>query len=314
MALQSKHPTFESVYRQMKHWIKAFRLRTLPLGILAIVMGSVFAYADGQFSWLIFALTLLTTILLQILSNVANDYGDSVNGADNEFREGPERQTQIANISSAAMKRAMIILAVLAVASGITLLILSSVSLKTLLLFLALGLVCVAAAIRYTAGDNPYGYAGLGDVSVLIFFGWVGILGSYYLQTMSFNWQYILPASSCGLFMVGVLNINNIRDIYSDQKAGKYSIPVRLGRDKAVLYHWGLLAVGLTLTIIFVVMNYRGALQFLFLITLPLLIYNGKSVSEKKEAMQLDPYLKQMVLTTIVFVLSFSAGHLVSYI
>lgn len=298
----------------MKHWIKAFRLRTLPLGILSIVMGSVFAYADGQFSWLIFSFTLLTTILLQILSNVANDYGDSVNGADNEFREGPERQTQRATISSGAMKRAMIILAVLAVVSGITLLLLSSIPMVNLIIFLVLGLVCVAAAIRYTAGDNPYGYAGLGDISVLMFFGWVGILGSYYLQTQSFNWQYILPSTSCGLFMVGVLNINNIRDIYSDQKAGKYSIPVRLGREKAVLYHVSLLAVGLLLTVIFVFMNYKGVMQFLFLITIPLLVWNAKSVSEKKEAMELDPYLKQMVLTTIVFVISFSAGHLMSYI
>lgn len=298
----------------MKHWIKAFRLRTLPLGILSIVMGSVFAYADGQFSWLIFSFTLLTTILLQILSNVANDYGDSVNGADNEFREGPERQTQRATISSGAMKRAMIILAVLAVVSGITLLLLSSIPMVNLIIFLVLGLVCVAAAIRYTAGDNPYGYAGLGDISVLMFFGWVGILGSYYLQTQSFNWQYIFPSTSCGLFMVGVLNINNIRDIYSDQKAGKYSIPVRLGREKAVLYHVSLLAVGLLLTVIFVFMNYKGVMQFLFLITIPLLVWNAKSVSEKKEAMELDPYLKQMVLTTIVFVISFSAGHLMSYI
>lgn len=298
----------------MKHWIKAFRLRTLPLGILSIGMGSVFAYADRGFNGLICALTLLTTITLQILSNVANDYGDSVNGADNEFREGPERQTQIASISPQSMKRAMVLLAVLAVVFGVSLLIVSAVPIKVLLLFLGLGLVCVAAAIKYTAGDNPYGYAGLGDLSVLVFFGWVGILGSYYLQLQSFHWQYVLPATTCGLFMVGVLNINNIRDIYSDEKAGKFSIPVRLGREKAVWYHWSLLVVGLVLTIVFVLLNYRGAIQFLFLITLPLLIVNGKSVSEKKEAMQLDPYLKQMVLTTVLFVISFSAGHLVTHI
>ncbi len=302
----------ELLVNWMKHWIKAFRLRTLPLGILSIGMGSVFAYADGRFSWLICILTLLTTITLQILSNVANDYGDSVNGADNEFREGPERQMQIAAISPMAMKRAMVVLAVLAVVFGVCLLFVASISLKMLLMFLVLGLLCVAAAIRYTAGDNPYGYAGLGDLSVLVFFGWVGILGSYYLQVQSFNWQYLLPATTCGLFMVGVLNINNIRDIYSDQKAGKFSIPVRLGREKAVLYHWSLLVIGLLLTIVFVLMNYKGAIQFLFLITVPLLLLNAKSVAEKKEAMQLDPYLKQMVLTTIVFVISFSAGHLMS--
>jgi len=298
----------------MKHWIKAFRLRTLPLGVMSIGMGSLLAYADDKFSWLICGMTLLTTILLQILSNVANDYGDSINGADNEYRQGPDRQTQIQSISATAMKRAMYILGALAIGCGLTLLIISNVPMQTLLSFLVLGLVCVAAAIWYTAGDNPYGYAGLGDVSVLVFFGWVGVLGSYYLQSQSMEWLYALPATTCGLFMVGVLNINNIRDIYSDRKAGKYSIPVRLGRDKAVVYHWTLLIVGLILTIIFVILNYRGAIQFLFLITIPLLIINGRSVLIKTEAMSLDPYLKQMVLTTIVFVITFGAGHLISLI
>lgn len=298
----------------MKQWIKAFRLRTLPLGVMSIGMGSLLAYADEEFSWLICLLTLLTTILLQILSNVANDYGDSINGADNEFREGPERQTQTNAISSSSMKRAMYILGVLAIVCGVLLLMMSNIPLRTLFGFLFLGLICVAAAIRYTAGDNPYGYAGLGDLSVLVFFGWVGVLGSYYLQTQSFQWAYVLPATTCGLFMVGVLNINNIRDIYSDQKAGKFSIPVRLGREKAVLYHWALLLVGLILTVIFVILNYREAIQFLFLITIPLLIINARSVSVKTEAMSLDPYLKQMVLTTIVFVITFGAGHLISLI
>jgi len=298
----------------MKQWIKAFRLRTLPLGVMSIGMGSLLAYADNQFSLLICILTLLTTILLQILSNVANDYGDSINGADNEFRKGPERQTQTHAISPKSMKRAMYILGVLAIFCGILLLFISNIPIRILLGFLILGLVCVAAAIRYTAGDNPYGYAGLGDLSVLVFFGWVGVLGSYYLQTQGFQWAYVLPATTCGLFMVGVLNINNIRDIYSDQIAGKYSIPVRLGREKAVLYHWALLLGGLLLTIIFVILNYREAIQFLFLLTIPLLIINARSVSVKTEAMSLDPYLKQMVLTTIVFVITFGLGHLISLI
>jgi len=296
----------------MKYWIKAFRLRTLPLGVMSIGMGSLLAYADGNFSWFIYGLTLLTTSLLQILSNVANDYGDSINGADNEYREGPDRQTQIRSISPQSMKRAMYILATLSIVCGISLLIISNVAIGILIGFLVLGLICVAAAIRYTAGDNPYGYAGLGDLSVLVFFGWVGVLGSYFLQTQSFHWPYVLPATSCGLFMVGVLNINNIRDIYSDKKAGKFSIPVRLGRDNAVFYHWGLLLLGLVLAIVFVILNYREAIQFLFLITIPFLIINARSVSIKKEAMALDPYLKQMVLTTVVFVISFGAGHLIS--
>ncbi len=305
----------ELLHRPMiKHWITAFRLRTLPLGVASIAMSGIFAYADGQFSALIFGLTLLTTVLLQILSNLANDYGDSINGADNEYREGPDRQTQTAVISAEQMKLAITLMVGLTLLSGITLLYISGLSLQLIGLFLLLGIVCIIAAIRYTAGDNPYGYAGLGDLSVLVFFGWVGILGAYYLQTQAFQWRYLLPATSCGLFMAAVLNVNNIRDIYSDEKAGKYSIPVRLGRSKAVLYHWFLLAFGLALSVVFVCLDFRQYYQFLFLIIVPLLIINGKSVKYKTEAMQLDPYLKQMVLTTILFVITFGAGHLISHI
>jgi len=298
----------------VRHWITALRLRTLPLGVASIAMSGILAYADGQFKVLIFCMTLLTTVLLQILSNLANDYGDSVNGADNEFREGPERQTQIAAISVEQMKLAITLMIGLTLVSGITLLYISGLTLQVIGLFLIAGIICIGAAIKYTAGDSPYGYAGLGDLSVLIFFGWVGILGAYYLHSLAFEWHYILPATSCGLFMVAVLNVNNIRDIYSDEKAGKYSIPVRLGRRKAVWYHWALLTLGLGLSILFVCLDFRQYHQFLFLLIVPLLIINGKSVKHKTEAMQLDPYLKQMVLTTILYVITFGAGHLISHI
>lgn len=293
----------------LKAWIKAFRLRTLPLGIASIAMGSILALGDQAFSWSIFGLALLTTVLLQILSNVANDYGDSINGADNEYRQGPLRQTQLQTISKRNMKQAMMILIVLSLLSGISLLFISGIPLRSIILFLVLGLIAIYAAISYTAGENPYGYVGLGDISVLVFFGWLGILGSYYLYTGTFQWTYLLPATTCGLFMVAVLNINNIRDIFSDEKAGKYSIPVRLGRRKAVWYHWGLLGVGFSLAVAFMIIHYKHQVQFLIFLTVPLLLFNGKSVLQKTEPKQLDPYLKQMVLTTIVFVITFGIGH-----
>ena len=222
----------------MNPWIKAFRLRTLPLGIASVAMGTILAYGEGRHSWMIAGLTLLTTVLLQVLSNVANDYGDSENGADNELREGPLRQTQIAAISRTEMKNAMILLGILTLISGISLLLVSGISTQAIITLFVLGLICIIAAIKYTAGENPYGYAGLGDLSVLIFFGWIGVLGTYYLQTKTLaNGSYILPATTLGLFMAGVLNINNIRDIISDKAAGKRSIPVRIGRPNAVLYH-----------------------------------------------------------------------------
>jgi 1,4-dihydroxy-2-naphthoate octaprenyltransferase len=299
----------------MNPWIIAFRLRTLPLGIASVSMATILAYSEGRHSWLIAGMTLLTTVLLQILSNVANDYGDSENGADNDLREGPSRQTQTAAISRNLMKRAIIILGILTLISGVILLIISGLPIVRVLLFFTLGLICIVAAIKYTAGKNPYGYAGLGDLSVLTFFGWVGVLGAYYLQTNNFsNISYILPATTLGLFMVGVLNINNIRDIVSDQAAGKRSIPVRIGRPKAVFYHWILLLGGLGLTILFVVLNFKSSIQYIFLAVLPLLLINGKSVATKTEAMKLDPYLKQLVLTTLLFVVTFGIGHIISHI
>jgi len=299
----------------MNPWIQAFRLRTLPLGIASIAMATILAYGEQKQSWLIAGLTLLTTVLLQILSNVANDYGDSENGADNELREGPSRQTQTAAISREAMLRAMIILGVLTLVSGISLLLISGLPVLRVLLFFVLGLTCIVAAIKYTAGKNPYGYAGLGDLSVFMFFGWVGVIGAYFLQTKNLsNISYILPATTLGLFMVGVLNINNIRDINSDKAAGKRSIPVRIGRPKAVFYHWLLLLGGLGLTILFVALNFKSPIQYIFLIVLPLLLINGRSVATKTEAMKLDPYLKQMVLTTLLFVATFGVGHIISHI
>ena len=180
------------------------------------------ASADA-FRWDIFLLCVLTTVFLQILSNLANDYGDSVHGADSIERKGPKRAVQSGAISAQQMKLAVIIFVVLCLASGITLLVVSfGFNWRGILFFFALGLLSILAAIAYTVGRKPYGYAGLGDFSVLIFFGLVGVMGSYYLFTKELSWFQILPALSCGLFSIAVLNINNIRDIESDQKAGKF--------------------------------------------------------------------------------------------
>jgi 1,4-dihydroxy-2-naphthoate polyprenyltransferase len=178
---------------------------------------------------------------------------------------------------------------------------------RALALFFGLGLLSIAAAIGYTVGKKPYGYIGLGDISVLIFFGLVGVMGSYYLFTHSVTWMEILPAISCGVFSIAVLNINNIRDIESDRSAGKLSIPVRIGKPKAVTYHWILLIIGLASAIVYTLLQYQSPLQFLFLITVPLFIKNGLSV-QKLPSTELDPFLKQMALTTLLFVLLFGLG------
>lgn len=294
----------------MKKWIEAARLRTLPLALSSILMGCFLAAAHQQFSWTIAVLSILTTICLQVLSNFANDYGDAVNGKDTEARQGPQRAVQSGAISATAMRNAMILFSVVSLLSGIGLLYeaLKDATWQSFLAFLGLGILAIIAAITYTAGKRPYGYEGLGDLSVLIFFGWVGVLGSYYLHTKSLDWSLLLPASSCGLFAVGVLNINNIRDIESDKQTGKQSIPVRIGREKAVIYHWGLLIVGMFCSIIYLFLHLGSVTQWLFILSFPLFIRNGLAVSRLTNPHELDPYLKQMALSTLFFVLLFGIG------
>ena len=293
-------------------WLEAFRLRTLPLALSCIAMGGFLAASANAFRWDIFLLCILTTIFLQVLSNLANDYGDSIHGADSVERQGPSRAVQSGAISPQRMRSAVIIFVVLSLITGVSLLVVAfGVNWKAILFFLSLGLLCILAAIAYTVGKKPYGYLGLGDLSVLIFFGIVGVMGSYYLFTRHISGWEVLPALSCGLFSIAVLNVNNIRDIESDRKAGKYSIPVRIGRSNAIKYHWALLTVGIVAAILYTVFTAQSLWSWLFLLSIPLFIKNGLAVSSRPSA-HLDPYLRQMALSTLVFVLLFGVGIILS--
>ena len=292
----------------IKFWIEAARLRTLPLAIANILMGNALALYFNSFSLSIFVLILLTAITLQVLSNFANDLGDSRHGADNIHRQGPQRMVQSGSISAKAMKRAVFILGILALIFGSTLIVLAFSSWIYMALFLLVGILSIWAAINYTGGSNPYGYRGYGDLSVFIFFGVVAVLGSFFLQVKSLNWFILLPASSCGLLSVAVLNINNIRDIESDRIAGKNSIPVMIGKEKAVWYHAFLLLLALVCACLFTILHFETWSQFLFLLIFPLLLRNYNAVRTKVQPAELDPYLKQMALTTLLFVLLFCFG------
>jgi 1,4-dihydroxy-2-naphthoate polyprenyltransferase len=294
----------------MSPWIEAARPRTLPLALSCILMGCFLAASSGSFSWPVASLSVLTTILLQVLSNFANDYGDAVNGKDTELRQGPIRAVHSGVISPKTMLRAIILFSSLALISGISLLTiaLKNAPANAFFVFLGIGIACIIAAITYTAGKRPYGYVGLGDLSVLIFFGWVGVLGSNYLHTHVWNWGLLLPATSCGLFAVGVLNINNIRDIESDKATGKNSIPVRLGRDKAVIYHWTILITGMACVLVYTINHFSGYTSLIFLLSFPFFVRNGLAISRLKNASELDPYLKQMALSTLLFVILFGLG------
>ena len=275
-------------------------------------MGAFLAVNAGAFRWDIFLLCVLTTVFLQILSNLANDYGDSIHGADNVSRRGPSRTVQSGAITAQQMRRMIVLFSAMSLVTGMILLFVAfGFDWNAILFFLALGLLSIGAAITYTMGRKPYGYLGLGDLSVLIFFGFVGVMGSYYLFTKTISWKEALPAMSVGLLSVAVLNVNNIRDIESDRLAGKHSIPVRLGRRKAIAYHWALLVLIPLFALLYTLPDFHTPWQLLFLLATPLLVRNGIAIT-RKPSEELDPLLKQMALSALVFVLLFGGGIILS--
>lgn len=287
----------------------AIRLRTLPLALSSILMGSFLAAYQGEFRLGVFLMAALTTVFLQVLSNLANDYGDSIHGADSAEREGPIRAVQSGVISLGEMKKAMVLLGGMSLVSGLILLYIALQDWKLFLLFLGLGIAAIIAAVTYTSGSKPYGYAGLGDISVFLFFGLLGVIGTYFLHSLSFDWSVVLPAVSLGFFSTAVLNINNIRDIAADTKAGKKSIPVRIGRKKAAIYNWILIFGGNLSLVLFGILNQSyGCL--IALTVLPMMTMVGKSVASKTQAKELDPYLKKMAISTLLWVMAFGMGTL----
>ncbi len=220
---------------KLNAWIHAARLRTLPLSVAGIIMGSSIALAEQQFNGTVFTLAMLTTLLLQILSNLANDYGDYTHGTDNANRVGPQRAVQSGVIKPREMKMAVIFVSLLTVFTGTLLIGIAFNEMLSLrfFVFLILGLASITAAIKYTIGKKNFGYLGFGDLMVFIFFGLVSVMGSYFLHTLTFNVWVLLPATTIGLLSSGVLNINNMRDIDNDRHFNKKTIPVRLASEKS---------------------------------------------------------------------------------
>jgi 1,4-dihydroxy-2-naphthoate polyprenyltransferase len=297
----------DSIQTKKEAWLHAIRLRTLPLALASILAGSFLAANLNVFRWEILVLAAVTTIFLQILSNLSNDYGDTVNGADHADRQGPIRAVQSGLISLPEMKKAMYLLGALSLISGLLLLFAAVQSITIFLIFLGLGLAAIWAAITYTSGRNPYGYAGLGDISVFIFFGILGVFGTFFLHSLTLNLSGIWIAIALGLFSTAVLNINNIRDIESDFSAGKKSIPVRIGKKAANLYNWFLILGGNCSLIIFVwISNSWGSL--LGLLAMPIMISVALGVQNGKESKTIDPYLKKMALSTLLWTILFGIG------
>jgi 1,4-dihydroxy-2-naphthoate octaprenyltransferase len=293
-----------------KAWIKAFRLRTLPLALSSIALGSFLAAFETKFNWIVFILAFTTTLFLQVLSNLANDYGDSVSGADNDERVGPERAVQSGLISLSQMKKMMIVFVGLSLFSGVWLIYEGTKGLDLWYVFgfLGLGIAAIGAAIKYTVGKNPYGYMGLGDLFVYLFFGLTGVMGTYYLHTHTFDWLILLPASSLGLLAAGVLNLNNMRDRESDSNAGKRTLVVYIGAKAAKVYHLFLIIGSMLLAATFTYLQFESWFQLLFLVAVPLLILNIRAVVANSNPAALDPQLKQLALTTLLFAIMFGLG------
>ena len=293
----------------MNNWIKAFRLRTLPLAFSCIIMGSGLAYADGGFNLTVFGLALITTLFLQILSNLANDYGDFVKGTDNEERVGPDRTMQSGLITKSEMVKIMWVIALFCSVFGVWLIYEGTIGLdlKKAGLFAILGLSAMGAAVKYTMGKNPYGYAGLGDIFVFLYFGLLGVLGSYFLHTHTLNWDLLLPASSIGLFTTAVLNINNMRDCEADKKSGKNTLVVKIGIEKAKDYHRALIFGGILLAITFVFPS-PNYFHYIFAITIPIFVGFVQSIQKRNDFENFDPFLKNQAITTFIFSILFVIG------
>lgn len=294
----------------MKDWISAARPRTLPLAVSSILVGSALAYAFGTFRMPVLVLALCTAMLLQVLSNLANDLGDHLNGADGDGRIGPARSVQSGAISPGAMKRAVAIFGVLSFLSGILLITYALGISWTTLLFLFMGLAAIGAAVRYTYGRNPYGYSGMGDPSVFMFFGIVAVVGTFFLHTQRIATPALLPAIGFGLLSTGVLNVNNMRDLRHDEANGKRTLAVVLGMANAKGYHGFLIIGGLGCLVAFTAVNFKGMPQWAFLITTPALAAHLRAVIRNHDPALLDPQLKRLAMGTFLTAVAFSLGLL----
>jgi 1,4-dihydroxy-2-naphthoate octaprenyltransferase len=293
---------------KFKLWFSAFRLRTLPLSVSGVIIGSSIAYYNGYFNALIFTVAILATLGFQILSNLANDYGDGIKGTDNDDRIGPERAIQSGKITPDEMFEAIKIniLVVIFLVFSLIYVAFGSHHILYALLFFILGVLSIYAALKYTIGESAYGYRALGDLMVFLFFGVLSVMGSYFLYAKSLEHVLILPACMLGLLSTGVLNLNNMRDLETDAKSKKITIAVKFGLKRAKRYHAFLILSALVIGIVFGVLYYRSLASILFFIAFIPIIKHLIFVFKTKELKALDSQLKVLALST--FVLSILLG------
>lgn len=295
-------------------YIQAARLRTLPLSVSGIIVGSGLASFKSlkvetglvQTDYGIFILALFTTIGLQVLSNFANDYGDGVKGTD-AIRLGEKRMVAAGMISQMAMKKTVVGTALITFCLAMMLIYRSfQTNWPYVLIFMALGLLSIAAAIKYTVGSNAYGYSGFGDLFVFLFFGWLSVAGSFFLFTKELHWELFLPASTVGLLSAAVLNLNNMRDRAEDIKHHKITLAVRLGSKGAKIYHTFIIVLAMVLSLVFTILKTPTICHFIYLLAFIPLIVNLIIVLKNKEPRLLDGQLKVVALSTFLYAVLFA--------
>ena len=295
-------------------WLKAARLRTLPLALSGILMGSALAAFYGAFNLAIFVLAMVTATLIQVFSNFANDYGDFQKGTDNHRRVGPTRTLQGGEITPAEMKKGMGLIGGLSFVLGFILVYAGTWAYSPLAFFvyIGLGILALLAAYFYTAGKKSYGYIGLGDLSVFLFFGLLPVIGVFFLHANFFETAIILPAVSMGLFSAGVLNLNNMRDIDNDRASGKITLAVKMGNRNSRYFHMALIASGWGSAVLFTRLQQASLCQWLFLLALPLFFIDLVTIQKTTDPRLLDPFLKRLALGTLGFTVLFSIGLMLS--
>ncbi len=297
---------------KIKAWLNAARPRTLPLSVSGIIVGAALANFYGYTNVLVFIIAICTTICFQVTSNFANDYGDGIKGTDNENRIGPKRALQSGILTDKELKKGIIMSVIVSLVLAIILLLVAfeKEQIFIILFFIGLAFASIWAAIKYTVGNSAYGYKGLGDVFVFIFFGLVAVLGSMYLFTHYLTFEAILPAIAIGLLSTAVLNLNNLRDANSDKMAGKNTLVVKIGFEKGKIYHLALLSVAFLSLLIFTLLNYKSWINVVHLLVFIPIFIHAYKVSKTLYPTTLDPELKKLALSTfflaVLFYVSFN--------
>jgi 1,4-dihydroxy-2-naphthoate octaprenyltransferase len=286
-------------------WLNATRLRTLPLSVSGILMGTALAAFYGHSDTYILLFALLTTIAFQVTSNLANDYGDGVKGTDNADRIGPSRALQSGLLSRKELKKGILLSALLSffLASALVLYAFRYSTLWYVVLFTFLGIASIWASINYTIGDRAYGYRGLGDLFVFIFFGLLSVLGSMFLFTKFLTFSAFLPAISIGLLSTGVLNLNNLRDYETDKRSGKHTVVVSLGIAKGKRYHYLLLIAAFLSMLLFSLIHYQDWKSLISLAAFIPVFVHLRKVTGIREPGHFDPELKKLALSTFLLAL-----------